>query len=135
MNNGPDSLADAGTVDRVRSLMVTSLSYVGARGKLLQIEAQEAGAASTAVLVRLLIGLGMIVAAWLLLMPCAVYYAAQTLQCPWPWVAASLGAAHFLIGIICLVVARNRWSQVALFEETLNQFEKDRQWVGQQPKN
>lgn len=124
-------------MDRVRGVVQAVLRYVAARGHLFQIEAQEAGSHLASAAIMAVIGLGMLGGAWLLLMPAAVWYAAQKLHQPWEYVAAGVGAAHLLIALILLLSLKKRLQRLKLFEESLNQFEKDRSWVARaetQPK-
>ena len=74
------SAPTASSTDRVRALVSVLLRYVAARGKLFQIEAQEAGTLLAGVAVLLVLGLGMLAGAWCLIMPAAVWYAAQRLH-------------------------------------------------------
>jgi len=115
--------------DRVRSLIGVLLRYVAARGKLFQIEAQEAGTHLAGVAVLLVLGLGMLAGAWCLLVPAGVWFAAQKLHQPWEVVAAVAGGAHLLLALIFLLRLKGRLSRMKLFEESLNQFERDRSWV------
>ena len=43
-------------------------------------------------------------------------------------IAAGAAAGHFALGIIAFLVARTRFSK-PLFEHTLREIEKDRQWL------
>ena len=139
---GPSSAQDSGTDSRVRGLVQAVLRYIGARGKLFQIEAQEAGSHVSKVSVRGVIALGCLLVAWLLSIPAIVSLGAEYLKPYAPWMrwefmALILAGAHLFFGFIFLMDAKRRWGRVRLFEESLNQFEKDRAWVAhnQQPPN
>ena len=133
----PPSETTASTADRVRSLIGVLLRYVAARGLLFQIEAREAGTHLAAIAVLLVLGLGALAGAWLLLVPAAVWYVAGQLHRPWEQVAAAAGGLHLFLALVFLLLLRGRLSRLKLFEESLNQFERDRSWVARnetQPK-
>lgn len=122
------------TSQRLRGLVQAGLAYAEARGKLLQIEAQEAGQVATQLGISAGLAGGALAGAWLLLMPAAVSLSAKYVNQPWEYCAAALGALHLLIGLILLLRVKARLPRVPLFEETLNQFQKDREWIaGTQP--
>jgi uncharacterized membrane protein YqjE len=107
---------------------------------LLQIEAQEAGSHSSKVGVRLVLALSALLVAWMLFVPAVVVLGAELLKQHWAWMrweylALALAALHLLIGFILLSAAARRWKRFRLFEETLNQLQKDREWLArnQQP--
>lgn len=130
------------TEGHVRGLVQAGLRYVEIRGQLFQIETQEAGSHISKVASRGVIALGCLMVAWLLAMPAAVVLAAEYLKPRWPWVrweyvALGLALIHLLLGFLFLLAAKKRWMRVRLYEESLNQFQKDREWVArsQQPLN
>ena len=137
---GPSPSQDNGAASRVRGLVQAGLHYVEIRGKLLQIEAQEAGANSSRLGVRLVLALGALFFAGMLFIPAVVVLGAELLKQHWAWMrweylALTLGALLTLIGFILLSTAARRWKRVRLFEESLNQLQKDREWLArnQQP--
>ena len=125
----PPAEPPVSTTDRLRSLIAVLLRYVAARGKLFQIEANEAGSHIAGVAVLLVIALGALAGAWCLLVPAAIWFAAQKLHQPWEYVAGAAGAAHLFLAFIFLLRVRSRLRRMKLFEESLNQFERDRAWV------
>ncbi len=131
----PPAAAGSG-LKRVRGLVQALLRYVAARGHLLQIEAQEAGSRLASVAIMAVIGLGALGGAWLLLVPAGVFCLARWMGWPVEYVAGIAGGIHLLLALIFLLGLKMRLRKLKLFEETLNQFEKDRSWVAQetQPK-
>ena len=117
------------STDRLRSLVAVLLRYAVARGKLFQIEAQEAGGLLAGVAVLMVLALGALAGAWCLLMPALVWFAAQKLHQPWEYVAGAVGGAHLFVALVFLGVLKARLAKMRLFEESLNQFERDRVWV------
>ncbi|MDB6139441.1 MAG: hypothetical protein JWO94_2513 [Verrucomicrobiaceae bacterium] len=117
-------------LDRVRALIQALLLYIGARGKLFQIEAGEAGGKLAGVAIGAVVGLAALAGAWLLLVPAAIGFAVRRYDQPWEYVAGAVGGVHLLVAVIFLLRIRSRLRGLKLFEESLNQFERDRSWVG-----
>lgn len=135
---GPSPTQDTGAAGRVRGLVHAGLRYVEIRGKLLQLETQEAGAHVSKVSVRLVLALGALFMAGFLAMPAIVVLATEYLKQHWAWmrweyVALALAVLHLFTGFILLLAAARRWKRVQLFEESLNQLQKDREWLAQHP--
>ncbi len=120
---------DSGQAGSVRGLLAAALSYAGARGKLLQIEAQEAGTHVGRVATCAVFAAGALMVAWLLAVPAIVILLADWVRRPWAHVALALAGLHLVAGFVMLLMARRRWRRARLFEETLNQFQKDHEWV------
>ncbi len=125
----PGSHETPGTVGPVRGLIATLLRYAEVRGKLFRIETQEAGSHVTNVVSRLVIAVVLLTVAWLLAVPALVSLIAGAFQRPWEHVALAGAGVHVLIGIGFLNAAKRRWDRSPMFEETLNQFQKDREWA------
>lgn len=115
---------------RIRGLAEAGLLYFEARSRLFQIEAQEAGFKLSRVVALGVFALGFLGGAWLLLMPVVVWLTAKWLQVPWTHVAGVLGAAHLIVGGILALRLRQAFARLKLFEETINQIHRDREWIG-----
>ncbi len=126
----PLSPTTASGFDRLRELVQALLRYFAARGLLFQIEAKEAGTQLVAVVIGAIVGLAALAGAWLLIVPAAIGFAVRRYDQPWEYVAGGVGAAHLLVALIFLLRMRSRLRGLKLFEESLNQFERDRSWVG-----
>lgn len=131
---GPSSAQDTGPSGRVRGLVQAGLRYGEVRARLFQIEAQEAGSHLSRVSTRGVMAVSALMVAWMLAVPALVSLAAELLKQHWPWmrweyVALAVAVLHLLIGFILLLAAKRRWARVRLFEESLNQFQKDREWL------
>ncbi len=122
---------DVRSASPLRGLAEAGLLYFEARSRLFQIEAQEAGTKAGRAVVLGLGALAFIAGAWLLLMPVAVWGLSQWLQVPWPYVAAGLGGAHLLAGGILGLLLRRACARLKPFEETINQFQRDREWIAE----
>ncbi len=137
---GPSQSQDTGTGSRVRGLVQAGLRYAEVRGKLLQIETQEAGDHASKVGVRGVLAVGALLVAWMLSVPALVVLLTEFLKQRWSWlrweyVALIAAGLHLFIGLIMMSSALRRWRRVRLFEESLNQLKKDREWLAhnQQP--
>jgi len=122
-------------VSRLKSLLRALALYGEARGRLLQIEAQEAGVQFTTMLVLAAIASGCLLCGWLLAVPALVWIVSQTQG--WPWWKVALGAAggHLFFGLIFLLRLRSMLCRLHVFEETFKQFQRDREWLSGTPPN
>ncbi len=109
--------------------------YVEARGRLLQIEAQEAGLRLSNLLGMLVLALGGLVIGWMLAAPALVWLVAKHYD--WPWAYVTLGAAglHLFMGLIFLLGLKTRLRGLRLFQETFHQFRHDREWLASNKNN
>lgn len=115
----------------VRGLAEASFSYLEARGRLLQLEAQEAGQSIGRLFVVGLIGICCFILAWILLVPVVIWGLSKWGGWPWPTVAGGLATAHLLVGILCLLTLRLRAARLRLFEESIEQCRRDRECISQ----
>ena len=114
---------------RLREFARASFLYLEARGKLFQIEAQEAGGHAGRVVVLGLVALGLLAGAWLLAAPACVMIIAEKTSRDWREVALALALLHLFLGLILALRARAIFKRLRLFEESINQFQRDREWV------
>lgn len=118
----------AGLADLTSDILATGLDYLHARLALLSLEAREA---RSAILFRLLCGFAgafFLALAWLGSMVALVAWLARSQGWPWPAVAAACAGAHLLAGLALLLAARRRFAEPP-FRDSLNELEKDRQWL------
>ncbi|MEN3943872.1 phage holin family protein [Prosthecobacter sp. SYSU 5D2] len=120
-------------VSRVRSLLRTLALYAEARGRLLQIEAQEAGSKLSGIVILVVVLCGCLLFGWLLALPALVWLVADSQG--WPWWHVALGGAgvHLFLAIVFFFLLKVRLRKLRVFEETLRQFEKDRDLIGNPP--
>jgi uncharacterized membrane protein YqjE len=117
-------------VSRVKSLLRTLAFYAEARGRLLQIEAQEAGSKLSGIVILVVVLCGCLLFGWLLALPPLVWLLAEFFG--WQWWQVALGGAggHLLLALVFFISLRVRLRKLRVFEETLRQFEKDRALIG-----
>ncbi len=110
--------------------MQAILQYFEARTRLFQIEADEAGLKLARLAFLAVITMAFLGGAWLLLMPAAVLLLARWLEVPWEKAAAGAGGAHLILGIFFAIALRLAFARLRLFDESIKQFHKDREWIG-----
>lgn len=109
--------------------------YVEARGRLLQIESQEAGMRLSGLVGMLALALGGLFIGWMLAAPALVWLIAEHYHWPWTWVALGAAGIHLFLGLVFLLALKTRLGRLRLFEETFNQFRHDREWLSSNKHN
>jgi uncharacterized membrane protein YqjE len=118
----------------LRSLAGTLTLYAEARLRLVQIESKEAGARLVSLLFIAAIGLGLTALGWLIAVPAIIWLISEKLAQPWYLVALVTAVLHLAIGFILLLTLKIKLGRLRLFEDSLNEFQKDRAWLApQQP--
>ncbi len=120
-------------ISRLKALLRALALYAEARGRLLQIEAQEAGSKFTGLLVIAAVLSGCLLSGWLLAMPAVVWLIAEAKQWPWPYVALGIAGIHFFLALIFAFILLSRLRRLKVFEETFHQFQRDREWLSATP--
>ena len=115
-----------------RDLVAALLKYVGARGDLAQIEAQEAAENLVRALVHGALGFMLGVGAWVLTVPALVWVVCKHQGWPLERALIVVGIAHAVLGLIFIKAMRARLARARWFAETLEQFKKDRAWITQE---
>jgi len=117
-------------VSRLKSLLRALALYAVARGRLLQIEAQEAGVKFSLILVISALLSGCLLCGWMLALPALVWLLAQSQGWHWSQVALGAAGAHLFIGLVLLISLRSQLRRLRVFEETFHQFQRDHEWIG-----
>lgn len=115
---------------RVNSLLRALALYVEARGRLLQIEAREAGSRFSIILVLAVLLSGSFLVAWMLTMPALIWLIADKQGWPWWYVALGAAALHLLFALVLSFALLVRLKKMRIFEETFHQFQRDRESLG-----
>jgi uncharacterized membrane protein YqjE len=129
MENGPSAPPVTEERPRVTGLLRAVALYIEARGRLLQIEGQEAGARLSGSVGFFMVTLACFIIGWLLAAPALVWLISQRMSWEWPYVALAAAALHLVAGLILLVMLKTRLRGLRIFEETFNQFRLDREWL------
>lgn len=129
MENGPSASAAPPPRSRVTGFLRSLALYIEARGRLLQIEGQEAGGRLSSVTGHFILTLASLVIGWMLATPALIWMIAERSGWHWAKVALCGAGAHLFIGFILLIVLKTRLKRLKLFEETFNQLRRDREWL------
>jgi uncharacterized membrane protein YqjE len=121
----------AGQIHRLKSLLHALALYLEARGRLLQIEVQEAAAKSVGGVVLAAVLAACVFCAWLLAAPALVWLVAKSGGWPWTHVALVAAALHLALAFGVFLLLKSRLKGFKAFEETFQQFQRDREWLSQ----
>jgi uncharacterized membrane protein YqjE len=90
---------------------------------------------SKTALVQILVLLACIVAAavfalfgYVFLLASAIAGLAHALHISWIWITLGAAGLHFILALICLLIARSRLKK-SMFEATAAELKKDREWL------
>jgi len=109
--------------------------YIEARGRLLHIEGQEAGNRLTNLSGMFMLAFAAFVIGWMLAAPALVWIIADANGWHWARVALAGAGIHLFIGVLLLAGLKSRLRGMQLFEETFNQFRRDREWLASNKNN
>jgi uncharacterized membrane protein YqjE len=120
-------------VSRLKALLRALALYAEARGRLLQIETQEAGVKFSSILVLAAVLSGFLLCGWLMAVPALIWLVSQSQGWPWHLVALSVAGLHLFFAFITLLMLLSRLRRLKVFEETFHQFQRDREWLSGSP--
>ncbi|WP_397381148.1 phage holin family protein [Prosthecobacter sp.] len=109
--------------------------YIEARGRLLHIEGQEAGNRLTNLSGMFMLAFAAFVIGWMLAAPALVWIIADANGWHWTRVALAGAGIHLFLGLLLLAGLKSRLRGMQLFEETFNQFRRDREWLASNKNN
>ncbi|MCX6849958.1 MAG: phage holin family protein [Verrucomicrobia bacterium] len=109
--------------------------YIEARGRLLHIEGQEAGNRLTNLSGMFMLAFAAFVIGWMLAAPALVWIIADSNGWHWTRVALAGAGIHLFFGLLLLAGLKSRLRGMQLFEETFNQFRRDREWLATNKNN
>jgi uncharacterized membrane protein YqjE len=112
-----------------RGLAQTLVHYIETRLRLAQIESREAASHLIGIACLLTLLLGSLLVAWIIALPALIWIIAQQFAWHWSRVALATAAIHLLLSLIALISLKRRLRQTRLFEESLHQFQLDREWL------
>lgn len=118
----------AGLLHSFFSLVNTLAGFLEARAGLFAKESKTA-------LVHVLVLAGCLVGAavlalfgYVFLVASAIVALAHALQISWTWIALAAAGVHFVLALVCLLIARSRMKK-SMFEMTGLELKKDREWL------
>ncbi|MFC5455854.1 phage holin family protein [Prosthecobacter fluviatilis] len=109
--------------------------YIEARGRLLHIEGQEAGSRLSNLTGMFMLALTAFVIGWMLATPALVWIIAESNGWHWTHVALAGAGIHLFLGLLLLAGLKARLRGMQLFEESFNQFRRDREWLASNKNN
>jgi uncharacterized membrane protein YqjE len=65
---------------------------------------------------------------YVFLLASAIAGIAQALHTSWIWITLAAAGLHFVLALICLLIARSRMKK-SMFEATAAELKKDREWL------
>jgi len=118
----------AGLIPNLLALVNDLVGFLGARTALFAKESKTA-------LVQILVLLACIAGAvilvlfgYIFLIASAIAALADSLEVSWIWIALAAAGVHFLLALICLLVARTLMKK-SMFDATTAELKKDREWL------
>lgn len=133
MNPGPPPAAEERA--SASGLLRAIAWYIEARGRLLHIEGQEAGTRLSNLVGMFMLALTALIIGWLLAAPALVWLIAEYNGWPWTRVALIGAAVHLFLGMLLLAGLKTRLRGMQFFEETFQQFRRDREWLASNKHN
>ena len=117
-----------GMGDLTASTLAAVLDHIQIRIKLFQFEAKEIRGELLVKLFVLLTAFLFFAIGYVTLLAGGVSMLIVHFQWPWPKTILSVGGLHVFVAFLLLIIAKKRLSQAA-FRDTIQEFEKDRQWL------
>lgn len=127
MQPAPDDHHDA-LQNRFQKVLRALVLYFQARSRLFGLEWKEAAGHFSKRLILAVLAATFILFGYALLLAGAIIVIDHFTRVPWWFVCLLLAPGHLLLGYLFLRLAR-RPPDVPLFEESLKELEKDREWL------
>jgi uncharacterized membrane protein YqjE len=110
------------------ALISTGAEFFETRFALLAKESRSAAVQVLILIASLVVAMALSVMGYVFLVVSAIVGLAYLLGTSWPWVALMVAVLHFIIALLCLLIARSRITK-PLFRATLDELKKDREWL------
>lgn len=117
-----------GFAENLLGLLGSASGYLHARLKLLQLESKE-------VLVHVLVmafllgaAVALVFLGYIFLIGALVMLVYAWTGIDWPWVLLAFGGGHLILAFALVLAARARFTR-KMFEETLHQLRRDKEWL------
>jgi len=118
----------AGLLHNLLALVNALVGFLESRLGLIAKESKTA-LVHVLVLVGCLAGAGLLVAfGFIFLMVGAIVGVAHALHVSWIWIALAAAGLHFILALVCLLIARSQIKK-RMFEATTLELKKDREWL------
>jgi uncharacterized membrane protein YqjE len=118
----------SGLLGSALALISTAAEFFETRFALLAKESRSAAVQMLILITSLVVAMALSVMGYVFLVVSAIVGLAYLLGTSWPWVALMVAVLHFIIALVCLLIARSRITK-PLFRATLDELKKDREWL------
>jgi uncharacterized membrane protein YqjE len=118
----------SGLLGNTLALISAAVEFFETRFALLAKESKSAAVQMLILIASLVVALALSVMGYVFLVVSAIVGLAYLLGTSWPWVALMVAVLHFIIALLCLLIARSRITK-PLFRATLDELKKDREWL------
>ena len=118
----------SGLVGNALALLSAAVEFFETRFALLAKESKSAAVQMLILIASLVVAMALSAMGYVFLVVSAIVGLAYLLGTSWPWIALMVALLHFIIALLCLLIARNRMTK-PLFRATLDELKKDREWL------
>ena len=118
----------AGLFNSLLALINSLAEFIASRSALFAKESKAALGQLVIVLACLVAAIIFFALGYLFLVGSAVVAIARLAQVSWIWVALAAAGLHFVLAVICLIVARSRVTE-APYRELTAELKKDHEWL------
>ena len=121
----------AGHAGLIHNLLALVNDLAGFLESRLGLFARDSKTALAQILVLLACVTGAVVLilfGYIFLIASAIAALAQSLHLSWIWITLAAAGLHFILALVCLLVAYNRMKQ-SMFAATAAELKKDREWL------
>jgi len=118
----------AGLIHNLLALVNSLAGFLESRAGLFAKESKTALVQILVLVACVTAAVVLVVLGYFFLIASAIVAIAHSLHLSWIWISLAAAALHFILALICLLVARNRMKQ-SMFEVTTAELKKDREWL------
>jgi uncharacterized membrane protein YqjE len=121
----------AGHAGLIHNLLALVNSLAGFLESRVGLFAKESKTALIQIVVLLACVIGaviLVVLGYFFFVASAIVAIAHKLHLSWIWISLAAAGVHFILALVCLLVARSRMKQ-SMFEVTTAELKKDREWL------
>jgi uncharacterized membrane protein YqjE len=118
----------SGLLGNALALLSAIVEFFETRFALFAKESKSAAVQMLILIASLLVAVMLCVTGYVFLIVSAIVGLAYLLGTSWPWIALIVALLHFIIALLCLLIARSRITK-PLFRTTLDELKKDREWL------
>ena len=126
--HNPADARTSGLLEHLQEFCASGLAYLQARLTLAGLEAKEALVHFGIIIGLCVLAVSVVVFGYLFLCIALTVLIADALHVSPGWVILALALLHFLVAMSAVLIAFFRL-KVPVFEATLNELKKDRQWM------